>query len=75
MALGAMNFISPIVAAVFQVSGSMLVVSNSFRLMRLGEELEPHDRAPAEVVPVKSGLVHSPTDHGPSLQPQPALSP
>lgn len=39
--LGAMKFISPIVAALFHVSGSLLVVFNSFRLMRLGEELEP----------------------------------
>ncbi len=39
--LGATNFISPILAAFFHVSGSLLVVFNSFRLMRQGEELEP----------------------------------
>lgn len=41
MVLGAMNVISPIVAAIFHVSGSLLVVFNSFRLMRQGEDLEP----------------------------------
>jgi len=43
--LGAMKLISPIMAALFHVSGSLLVVFNSFRLMRLGEELEPHESA------------------------------
>ena len=35
--------ISPIVAALFHVSGSLLVVFNSFRLIRQGEEFEPHE--------------------------------
>ncbi len=43
MARGSLNLITPIVAAVFHVSGSLLVVFNSFRLLRQGEELEPHD--------------------------------
>ncbi len=43
MVLGAMKFISPIIAALFHVSGSLLVVFNSFRLVRHGEELEPHE--------------------------------
>jgi Cd2+/Zn2+-exporting ATPase len=38
--LGAMKYINPVVAAVFHVSGSLLVVFNSFRLMRLGEDLD-----------------------------------
>lgn len=42
MLLGGLKYISPIVAALFHVSGSLLVVFNSFRLMRLGENLEPH---------------------------------
>lgn len=45
MILGGMKFISPIVAALFHVSGSLLVVFNSFRLMRLGEDLEQHSAA------------------------------
>ena len=42
MVLGALRYITPIMAAVFHVSGSLLVVFNSFRLVRHGEELEPH---------------------------------
>ncbi len=43
--LSALDFITPVVAAIFHVAGSLLVVFNSFRLMRLGEELEPHQPA------------------------------
>jgi len=75
MALGALNYISPIVAAIFHVSGSLLVVSNSFRLVRQGEELEPHERAPAKAVPAKSCPVHSADDHVPPMHPHPVLSP
>jgi Cd2+/Zn2+-exporting ATPase len=39
--LAAMKFISPIVAAMIHVLGGLLVVFNSFRLVRQGEELEP----------------------------------
>ncbi|MDO8349253.1 MAG: hypothetical protein Q7T30_03380, partial [Planctomycetota bacterium] len=39
--LAAMAFISPILAAVMHVVGALLVVFNSFRLVRQGEELEP----------------------------------
>lgn len=42
MVLGAMKFINPVVAALFHVSGSLLVVFNSFRLVRQGDELAPH---------------------------------
>jgi Cd2+/Zn2+-exporting ATPase len=45
MALGTLKLINPIMAALFHVSGSLLVVFNSFRLMRQGEALEPHDGA------------------------------
>lgn len=44
MVLGAMKLINPIIAALFHVAGSMLVVFNSFRLVRLGEDLEPHNK-------------------------------
>jgi len=40
--LAAMKFIDPIVAAVLHVVGSLIVVFNSARLVRQGEELEPH---------------------------------
>ena len=75
MTLGALNYISPIMAAIFHVSGSLLVVSNSFRLMRHGEELEPHERAPAEVVPANNCAVSSVADHAPALHAHHAMSP
>jgi hypothetical protein len=40
--LAAMNYINPVVAAIMHVAGSLLVVFNSFRLVRSGEELEPY---------------------------------
>lgn len=51
--LAAFGYINPIVAAVMHVLGSMLVVFNSFRLVRQGEELEPfHAETPkAEAKP------------------------
>jgi len=42
LVLAAMNYIVPIVAALMHVTGSLLVVFNSARLVRQGEELEPH---------------------------------
>jgi Cd2+/Zn2+-exporting ATPase len=42
LALAAMKIINPIIAAVLHVVGSLLVVFNSFRLVRHGEELEPY---------------------------------
>jgi hypothetical protein len=46
--LAALKFITPIVAAVLHVVGSLLVVFNSARLVRQGEELEPHLAEAAE---------------------------
>ncbi|HEV7925373.1 MAG TPA: cation-translocating P-type ATPase [Verrucomicrobiae bacterium] len=40
--LAALKFIDPIVAAILHVVGSLLVVFNSARLVRQGEEFEPH---------------------------------
>jgi Cd2+/Zn2+-exporting ATPase len=48
LALAALKFITPIVAAVLHVVGSLLVVFNSARLVRQGEELEPHLAEAAE---------------------------
>ena len=42
MILSIMKFINPILAAGLHVAGSLLVVFNSFRLVRHGEEFEPH---------------------------------
>lgn len=40
--LAAFKYINPVVAALMHVAGSLLVVFNSFRLVRAGEELEPY---------------------------------
>jgi Zn2+/Cd2+-exporting ATPase len=49
LTLAAMKYINPIVAAVLHVVGSLIVVFNSFRLVRSGEELEPYQPvAPVE---------------------------
>ena len=55
-----MKYINPIVAALMHVAGSLLVVFNSARLVRHGEELEPfHSAAPAK-----------PDDHDHSHKPE-----
>jgi Cd2+/Zn2+-exporting ATPase len=62
LVLAAMKYINPIVAAMMHVAGSLLVVFNSARLVRHGEELEPFHGA----VPAK------PDDPDPSRKPEPA---
>lgn len=42
LVLAAMKFINPIVAAILNVLGSLIVVFNSARLVRQGEEFDPH---------------------------------
>jgi Cd2+/Zn2+-exporting ATPase len=42
LVLAAMNYVHPITAALLHVAGSLIVVFNSARLVRQGEELEPH---------------------------------
>ena len=42
LVLAALNYLAPIAAAVLHVVGSLIVVFNSARLVRQGEELEPH---------------------------------
>jgi Cd2+/Zn2+-exporting ATPase len=55
MALGALRLITPVVAALLHVTGSLLVVFNSFRLVRQGEELEPLASGPVSVPPAPAG--------------------
>jgi Cd2+/Zn2+-exporting ATPase len=43
---GAFGYLNPIVAAILHNAGSLLVVFNSARLVRLGEELEPFQPSP-----------------------------
>ena len=61
LVLAAMKYISPIMAAMLHVAGSLLVVFNSFRLVRQGEELEPHVPVPA--TPAKDGALMSEPAH------------
>ncbi len=60
LVLAGMKYINPIAAAAFHVTGSLLVVFNSFRLMRQGEEYEPHAleglAAPPSPIADKPGL-------------------
>lgn len=54
LTLAALKYINPIVAAVLHVVGSLIVVFNSFRLVRSGEELE-HYVAPTPEPPQARG--------------------
>ena len=49
--LASMGYINPIIAAMLHVIGSLLVVFNSFRLVRQGEELEPFLTEEKEAAP------------------------
>jgi len=49
LALAAAGYVSPVAAAILHVVSGLLVIFNSARLIRCGEELERHeDRAPAQ---------------------------
>lgn len=41
LVLASLSYINPIIAALMHVAGSLIVVFNSARLVRQGEELEP----------------------------------
>jgi Cd2+/Zn2+-exporting ATPase len=68
LVLAAMKYINPIVAALMHVAGSLLVVFNSARLVRHGEELEPFQAA----APAKPGDHAHQAESSPSLAPKPA---
>ncbi len=63
--LAAFGYINPIVAALMHVGGSLIVVFNSFRLVRQGEELEPYHPIPLSEIP--TGKIQSATDLAPVL--------
>ena len=44
---GAFGYLNPIIAALLHNAGSLVVVFNSARLVRIGEELEPFQAAAA----------------------------
>ena len=51
LVLSALKYINPIAAAILHVIGSLLVVFNSFRLVRQGEELKPHQQSVVAATP------------------------
>lgn len=69
--LAALKFINPIVAAVLHVVGSLMVVFNSARLVRQGEELEPHAAVVEPAAPV-APRPSAPPAPAPQLTPKPA---
>ncbi len=67
LALAAAGRLNPIVAAILHNVGSLLVVFNSARLVRHGEELQPFAPVPAPSAPETS-----PASAVPALHPRPA---
>jgi len=51
MTLSAMSYVPPVLAAVMHTAGSLIVVFNSARLVRKGEELEHYQPEPAAPAP------------------------
>jgi Cd2+/Zn2+-exporting ATPase len=51
LTLAVFNYVNPVVAAIMHNLGSLLVVFNSARLVRHGEELEPFEATPSESAP------------------------
>jgi Cd2+/Zn2+-exporting ATPase len=58
--LAALNYLPPIAAAVLHVVGSLIVVFNSARLVRQGEEMDPHMAAPSEPVAPAAPIAPAP---------------
>jgi Cd2+/Zn2+-exporting ATPase len=70
LVLGALKYINPVVAAIMHVAGSLIVVFNSFRLVRQGEELEPFvQQAPEAASPPGGGSAPGATVATPALKP------
>ncbi|MBI2946501.1 MAG: cation-translocating P-type ATPase [Verrucomicrobia bacterium] len=63
----AFGYVHPIVAAILHNAGSLIVVFNSFRLVRYGEELEPFQNAAADAGKPGPGR---PADSTPQLRPK-----
>ncbi|MBM3822596.1 MAG: cadmium-translocating P-type ATPase [Verrucomicrobia bacterium] len=69
LVLAALKYINPVVAAIMHVLGSLIVVFNSFRLVRQGEELEPALAPSAPPPPVAPDPAQGSV---PSMAPRPA---
>jgi Cd2+/Zn2+-exporting ATPase len=61
---GAMGYVHPIVAALLHNAGALIVVFNSARLVRQGEELEPFL---AEAKPAEAGTPDAPVTLTPQV--------
>ncbi|HSH95931.1 MAG TPA: HAD-IC family P-type ATPase, partial [Roseimicrobium sp.] len=55
LAAAAFGYLNPILAAILHNAGSLIVIFNSARLVRQGEELEPFKPAGAEPTPTAKG--------------------
>ena len=64
MTLSIMKYISPVLAAGLHVAGSLLVVFNSFRLVRHGEEFEPHHSPGSMRVPENPHILENAAQRG-----------
>ena len=60
LVLSILNYINPVVAAVFHIVGAFMVVFNSFRLVRQGEEFDPHISNTTDSVETESATVQAP---------------
>jgi Cd2+/Zn2+-exporting ATPase len=54
LVLAAFGYVNPIVAAIMHNVGSLIVVFNSARLVRYGEEMEPYEAVQGQSDTVKS---------------------
>jgi Cd2+/Zn2+-exporting ATPase len=55
LVLAALNYITPVLAAMLNVAGSLIVVFNSARLVREGEEFDPFEEKDANAPTPKGG--------------------
>jgi Cd2+/Zn2+-exporting ATPase len=69
MTLSAMSYVPPVLAAAMHTGGSLIVVFNSARLVRKGEELEHY--APEPVSPPRASRPNI-GPRAPGVQPTPA---
>jgi Cd2+/Zn2+-exporting ATPase len=71
MTFAALGKVPPVLAAAMHTAGSLIVVFNSARLVRKGEELEHYQPAPQ---PPKRSTPFSPTPSGPTRELAPKLA-
>ena len=62
LVLATLNYINPVLAALLNVAGSLIVVFNSARLVREGEEFDPFEED-AEPGPESQGSQTASVEH------------